>query len=249
MIKVYMGIPSTGNRSDAQNYHLREIERKYKDKVELVYPKQCVFRIFHDYARNCVVDEFLRSDCDILWFLDSDVVPPINILDLVTEHGDKWKLAGAPYPVFMTPSGVDGPQVIYTVYRNDGKGLTPTEIPTGGGTDFVDGIATGCIFIRREVIEQLKKPYFEFKFKEDTREMSMGEDLGFCVKVNELGLKFFTDFSMVCKHYKTVDLLEVNNYAIQYAQNLLLAYQRGLRQQIAERKLGMSRPKSGLILP
>ncbi len=94
MIKIYMGIPSTGNRRDTQSYNLREIEKRYRDKVELVYPEQCIHRIFHDFARNATVEEFLKTDCDILWFLDSDITPPCDVLDLVVEHGEKWKVAG-----------------------------------------------------------------------------------------------------------------------------------------------------------
>lgn len=249
MVKVFLGIPSTGERSDAQIYTLRKLEEKYKDKIKLVYPEIFVGRIFHDFARNAYVEEFLKSDCDILWFLDSDIVPPIDILDIVTEHQDEWKLAGAPYPVFITPSGMQGPQVVFTVYRRDERGFYPTEIPTQG-IDRVDGIATGCLFIKKEVIKRLEKPYFEFKYDTETREIKEGEDLGFCRKVNDLGYKFFVDYSKVCKHYKKVCLLDVNNYAIQYANNAVSAYDRGIRQIFAKRELGLSQPKkSGIIIP
>ena len=36
-LKVFMGIPSTGSRHDAQNYFLRRLERDLADKVEFVY--------------------------------------------------------------------------------------------------------------------------------------------------------------------------------------------------------------------
>src|SRR4051812_8912917 len=100
-IKVYMGIPSTGDRVDSQSYALRVIEKRYADQVELVYPKDCVQRIFHDAARNAIVEEFLASDCDVLWFLDSDICPPPHVIELVTKHWDKWEAAGAPYPIWM----------------------------------------------------------------------------------------------------------------------------------------------------
>lgn len=249
MIKVYLGIPSLGMRSDAQGYVLRDLEAKYKDKITLVYPDKCVFRKPHDYARNCIVEDFLKSDCDILWFLDADVVPPLHVLDLITEHGDKWDLAGAPYPVFMTPGGYETPQVVYTVYNRDEKGFHAAAIPSEG-TGFVDGIATGCQFVKRAVFEKMQKPYYAFKYHPETCEIIEGEDLGFCRKVSDLGFKFFTDFSMLCRHYKDgIDLVEVNNYAISYAQVQVAAYDQGIRQALAKRKLGLSRPKSGLIVP
>lgn len=250
--RIYMGIPSTGTRSDYQTYLLRDLEKKYGEQIELVYPERCTHRIFHDYARNEIVKEFLKSDCDILWFLDSDVVPPQHVLDLVTKHGDMWDLAGAPYPVFMTPEEGGGPQVVMCVYTQDEAGLHAAQVPQSG-TAMVDGLATGCIFIKREVFAQLQEPYFEFKHDEKSRRILEGEDLGFCRKVNEKGYKFFTDFGMVCKHYKQVDLLEVNNYAITYANKAIMAFE----QQIKPTLLALAkqvdalkaRNKSGLILP
>jgi hypothetical protein len=231
MIKLYMGLPSTGDRSDFQTYVLRDLEKKYADKITFVYPQACVFRKFHDFARNAIVEDFLATDCDILWFLDSDVAPPPNVLDLITEHGEHWDLAGAPYPVFMTPDGYKGPQVVMCVYNQGEKGLHASAVPNKGHA-MVDGLATGCLFIKRDVFSKLKKPYFEFKFEPETRYLTEGEDLGFCRKVNDLGYKFFTDYSMVCKHYKMVDLLEVNNYAIDYSNQSVLQYDAHIRPTV-----------------
>jgi hypothetical protein len=147
MIKVYMGLPSTGTRSDQQCYALRELEERYKDTIKLVYPEQCIFRSFHDFARNEVVDEFLASDCDVLWFLDADVCPPKHVLDLITCHWDKWKCSGATYPIFMPIPGTSegDPVVQFTAYKGiTDHGIRLNEVPSKG-TDFLDGLATGCL--------------------------------------------------------------------------------------------------------
>ncbi len=252
-IKLYVAVPSIGTVCDVQTYALRQLERDYGDRIEFVYPANCTHRKFHDFARNEMVEDFLKSDCDLIWFLDSDVSPPPHVLDLVTKYGEHWDLAGAPYPVFMTPEGYSGPQVVMCVYTNDGFGMHASKVPYTG-TAMVDGLATGCLFIKREVFSKLSKPYFEFKFSPESKQLTEGEDLGFCRKVNELGYKFFTDFSMVCKHYKTVDLLEVNNYAISYANEAVKAYDAGIRPQVEAlaakyREATAGRSKSGLILP
>lgn len=259
MIKLYMGLPSTGERSDFQTYILRDLEKKYGDRIEFIYPEHCTHRKFHDFARNAIVEDFIASGADILWFLDSDVAPAPHVLDLITLHGDHWDLAGAPYPVFMTPEGYKGPQIVMCVYTQGENGLHASAVPTKG-TAMVDGLATGCLFIKRDVISKLKKPYFEFKFDAETRNLTEGEDLGFCRKANELGYKFFTDFSMVCKHYKHVDLLEVNNYAIDYSNQSVLAYDAQIREKVQKLALEnielkkrlqalSGRTQSGLILP
>lgn len=252
-----MGVCSTGDRHDAQNYFMRRMEKMYGDRIEFVYPEIFVGRIFHDHARNAYVKQFLATDCDILWFLDSDIVPSERVLELVTTHLDKWECAGAPYPVWMSQIGYDGPQITYTVYKKteDGKGMRPAEIPDSG-IDFVDGIATGCIFIKRQVIEKLQEPYFEFKYDSKTREITEGEDLGFCLKVNELGIRFFIEYSMLCHHFKRISLLDVSNYVEMQKQAVLEVSDRAYRQSIAKMKLKemnkpkkVESPKSRLILP
>lgn len=251
-----MGIPSVGTRSDHQCYAMRRIEERYKDKIEFVYPELQVQRIFHDFARNGVVEDFLKTDCDVLWFLDADVVPHQDTMELITEHWDKWMLAGCPYPIWMGNKECDNePQVFFTIYKEiEGGGLTYTKT-TGKGCEFVGGLATGCMFIKRGVFDLLEKPYFEFKFKPDTREMIEGEDLGFCLKVNQLGMQFFVDHSLLASHYKTVNLFDVNNYAISYANAKVLDYDAAIRPQVKalEEKLRakVSAPKnqSKLILP
>ena len=234
--KLFVAIPSVGSIVDSQVYALREIENRYKDWIEFVYPKQLVQRIFHDSARNGLVEEFLESECDIMWFLDSDVAPPKHILDLITIHSDKWQAAGAPYPIFVhLPGSVDSnPKIAFTAYKNSNEtktGMALAAIPDSG-IDIVDGLATGCLFIKREVFSKLEKPYFEFKYNKETRVIEEGEDLGFCLKLQKLGIKFFTDYSMVCKHKKTVCLLELNNYAIEYANAKIGAYDSFVREQV-----------------
>ncbi len=258
-IKMFMGIPSNGERHDSQNYFLRRMEKQFGDKIEFVYPEIFVGRIFHDHARSAYVKQFLATDCDLMWFLDSDIVPSERVLELITKHYDKWEVAGAPYPVWMSQAGYEGPQITYTVYKSmgEGKGLSPAPIPEQG-IDFVDGIATGCIFIKRHVFEKLQEPYFEFKYDTSTREIIEGEDLGFCLKVNKLGYKFFIDYSMICHHFKKVSLLDVSNYVEMKKQEVLEISDRAYRQSIAKMKLRemskpkpskIEQPKSRLILP
>lgn len=228
-----MGIPSTGNRSDAQCYLLRILDKNYSDKIEFIYPDNCVFRIHHDFARNDVVKDFLKSEADILWFLDSDVVPPPDVLDIVVNHHEEWELAGAPYPLFMVPAGQEIQHIVFSVYKHKGEsgGFSLANIPNKG-TGFVGGVGTGCMFIKKEVFNKLSQPYFEFKYKDSTREIAVGEDLDFCAKVNDLGYRFFIDYSKVCKHYKNVCLRNVSDYAMMYAKKVMDGYIEELKKNL-----------------
>lgn len=270
-IKIYCGWTSTGQREDVHIYLMRDLIDRYGDEIELVLPDMCVHRLFHDAARCAVVEEFLATDCDILWFLDSDVVPPTHVLDLVVHHQDKWEIAGAPYPIFMAVPGRSDMSVLFTVYKGldsnpAGRGIYMHETPQEG-TEFVDGLATGCLFIKRSVFEKLEKPYFEFKYDTETRRIKEGEDLGFALKCNDAGVKFFVDYGMVCKHFKRVCLLDMNNYAITMSNAKTLEYDKIIRGQVdeaikasynaglkkgleeARSNAGPSKTKSGLLLP
>lgn len=273
--KIYCGWLSTGQREDIQLYQFQEWKERYGDHVELVLPEVCTHQMFHDAARNGVVEDFLATDCDILWFLDSDVSPPPHVLDLVVHHKDKWKVAGAPYPLWMPTPGTGEFSILFTVYNgiSDGskegsqRGIFMSEVPEEG-TAFVDGLATGCLFIKREVFESMKKPYFEFKFHPETRRIQEGEDLGFALKCHDLGIKFFVDYGMVCRHFKKVNLLDMNNYAMSLRNSAVLsyhdevkpkieeaykaAYEAGLkkgRSETAKSAPSLPKTKAGLILP
>lgn len=238
MIRVYVATPTVGTVVDSQVHFMRKIAEQYAGRVELVYPDRCVRRIFHDFARNAMVEDFLDSGCDVLWFLDSDVTPPEHILDLVTESYDKWKVAGGIYPIFMPTPGNDHNSVMWAAYaKATGKGYHPCASIPDEGRDFVDGLATGCIMVKREVFTEIlpERPFFKFSYDENTRTMTEGEDFYFIRRCNEKGLKFFTDFSMRCKHQKSVDLMDVNEYAIRVADEAVAKYQAMIKEEIAKR--------------
>jgi hypothetical protein len=277
-VKIYLGIPSMGDRWDYQVYCLRDIEKRYADEVELVFPQDCVHRFQHDFARNEIVEEFLNSDCDVLWFLDADVAPAAHVLDLVTIHANKnWLAAGAPYPLWLNNNTSGNLAVAYTVYKgtapdaNGNTGLKYASVLTSGGSEFVDGLATGCLFLKRELFEKLEKPYFQFKRKPESQECIEGEDLGFALKLKNLGIKYFVDHGMVCGHYKKVNLLDVQNYATEMSNAkviamheqikgeidlaIKMAFQKGVSEGHKQATAGAlksampNRTQSGLILP
>ena len=246
MIKLYVSVPTNGVVADSQLFFWKRAEAKYKDQIQFIWPTHCVRRIFHDFSRNAHAEEFLKSEADIWFQLDSDVVPPDDIFDIVLKH-ELWDCAGGVYPVFMTPSGEDRPQVVFTVYKGRGeKGYQAANIPKSG-TDYVDGLGTGCMFVKRHVLEKMSKPYFEFKYDSTTRFLIEGEDLGFCQKVNDLGYKFYVDYSMACKHYKNVCLLDVNNYAQEFAGRSIQQYDSLIRPQLLALETALKKKKSGLV--
>lgn len=229
-----------GDRLDYHIYIIDEWRKRYDEEIEFVFPEKCERFFGHDYARNMHVEAFLASDADIMLFLDADIIPPPHLMDLITIHGKNgWLAAGAPYPVWMTQPGGSQMTCQFTAYKGNaptsegGRGFSLGQVPRQG-TEWVDGLATGCLMLRRELFKQLKKPYFEFKRDPETCQVIEGEDLGFAFKLQDKGIKFFCDHGMVCGHEKRVNLIDVQNYATALANDKIMSMHAEMRPQIED---------------
>lgn len=164
--------------------------------------------------RNQIVRKFLAGDWDYLFMLDDDTYPIKNPFILL-EH-DKPVVAGV-YP------GRGSLGVHFHVYKwGDNfpeeffcKHYDPEDRV---GLRQVDAIATGCMLIKREVLEEMTatKGYsapFEDLFDEDGV-LITNDDLAFCKKCWELGIEVWADWDLVCDHFKTVSLLEMMKFII-----------------------------------
>ena len=141
---------------------------------------------------------------------------------------------------------------VLVIKNSEGK-LVRCDCPTEGER-YIDGVATGCLFIKRGVFSKLEAPYFEFKYDPKSRAISEGEDLGFCKKVSELGYKFYVNFALACDHEKKVSLLAVSNYAMTFASDAINAYDKQFRSSLTRFKMQQQmakqeEAKSKLILP
>jgi len=145
--------------------------------------------------RNVLVKEFLKSDCDYLLMIDSDNPPPPNVLDLI--ELDKGFI-GLPTPINL--SYIKGLTEIYWNIKKDGV-WTKQE---GQGLQEVESVGTGCVLIRRDVLEQIEHPFTTVRNEDDLR--IVGTDVAFCNKCKDKGIKVYTHWDYKCGHYKTLDI-------------------------------------------
>jgi GT2 family glycosyltransferase len=160
----------------------------------------------HDSARNFVVQTFLKGDNTHLFFLDSDVVPPLGALD---------ELLKANVPIITgcyagmrkdTKEGVWKKQ--YHVFDRvvDEKGMERSQPMWGEGVQPIRRCGAGCLLIAREVLEAIDtEPWFKFQYDERGN-MKYGEDIDFCMKAEEHGYVINAHFGVICEHAKTVML-------------------------------------------
>jgi hypothetical protein len=150
--------------------------------------------------RNVIVEEFLKTDAQWLLMIDSDNPPPKNVLDLMEEDKD---VIGCP-----TPINLNWMQGINNFYWNVFDDAKPRK-EEGEGLEKVDAIGTGCILIRRSVLEKIKTPFTTVRDKTDKR--IVGTDLAFCERCAGENIDVYAHWFFTCKHYKEMELSSVKN--------------------------------------
>lgn len=159
-----------------------------------------------DSNRNRITYEFLHGDWDYLAMFDEDNYPLKNPFDLLDFDKD---VIGGIYPGW----GKDG--LRFHVYRKEYaekdnpesityKQYAPIERE---GLKRVDAIGTGCIFIKRKVLETIKTP-FSYIYNEFGA-LKFSDDMAFCKRCDEAGFEIYAHWDFPVEHYKTVPLLQV----------------------------------------
>jgi hypothetical protein len=153
-------------------------------------------------ARNKAVATFLRTDATHLMFVDCDVLIQEDAVVLLAAM-DKDIACGC-YPSTKAPKGVEHMFIPYiTITRND-RWLSAwfdgiLEVQAGG---------TGCMLIKREVLETLGWQWFQWPFWLDKRGdlKHHSDDVDFCMRAREAGFKIFAHGNVRCGHMKRVDI-------------------------------------------
>lgn len=189
---IYLGVLNQGEiRTDlAQVINLIIQNDSYR--IMLTYPNAKPIT----NNRNTIVQKFLATDCDYLMMIDSDIVPPVNVLNLVDFDKDIItplmfvKQKGMLIPLFLK--------------RNKDGLYDAADYMNKVGLQEVDATGTGCIVIRRNVLEQVKHP-FENVYDEDGIK-TLGNDFYFCQKAKKLGFTSWVHLDYVAGHHTPQDL-------------------------------------------
>lgn len=147
------------------------------------------YSVPHDSNRNLIVKRFLKTNKKWLIMIDSDVVPPKNLLSIL--NTDK-KIIGCPAYGLKLNSPVlaafTKKKHKYVSYNGKKKGEVE-----------VDAVGTACISIHRSVFEKLKPPYFRFGYDENGV-MNNGEDFYFCELAKKNGFKIYINWNFEVMH-------------------------------------------------
>ena len=169
------------------------------------------------YARNIIVEKFLESPCQWLIMVDDDQVVPENFWQMVTV-GNADVVSGKthcwvgngylPGRLRVNQYGlIKREEIEYPECYN----ISPTA-EVEKGPYVVPIVGTGCIAIRRHVIEALGPNCFQFSYRRNGSIMG-GEDINFSQACNQSGFVIAVHPGVKFGHMKTVDLGQVDEYA------------------------------------
>lgn len=171
------------------------------------YPTMSVQPV--DNARNEIVEEFLKSDCTHLFFVDSDTIPPEDALDKLLAI-DSDIATGITPIIELDQNRVNDSSGFYK--RSNILGMDDQLVQPETGIVDAKGTGGACLLIKRHVIEKMSKPLFRFIYKDchpdgvdfGTKKDMMSEDYYFCAKALNEGFSIKCDSSIVCRHQKSI---------------------------------------------
>lgn len=205
--KLYLAVPNNGNIHPELGVWLINMQHslnKIPQYEGLVIDLRMASPV--DNARNIIVKNFLQSDCTHLLMIDSDIVPTYGTIE----------------KLFIANKDVIGPKM--PIWMGIEKGLTypahsekDDENTNLKGIREVDFIGTGCILVKRKVIQDTFKPLFRFIVDHDGIVVKP-EDNFFCNAIRKAGFKIFVHQDITVKHFRQIELSEINSFIIRHTQ-------------------------------
>lgn len=188
------------------------------------------------HGRNQIVDQFLTTDCDWLWWIDSDMSFRPDTLDRMVEEADPDTRPILGALCFAVMRG-HGQEVIPTLYAltDDDPPLPArvTRLPEPAGVYQFSATGAGCLLVHRTVFEKVAEykptpdarpfgersfPWFEFAPWQTAEGADvMGEDLTFCYRAAAAGFPTHVDTRIVVGHVKPL-VYDDRAYYAQFGQ-------------------------------
>lgn len=194
---IFIGIPTRGViYTDTSEYLYDVVVTDHSGQI--VLPPFFTNVAPVSMARNLIVEKFMASEADYLYMIDDDEVPPLGVVQAMIAKN-------APVVVIDCPSKHSGKS---NIFKND------------DGTIAATGF--GCALFKREVFQRLQGKWFDlyprrtveksggkwvFPILDDAPPNSWGgEDINFCMKLQEHGIPIITVEGAVCTHLEAVEL-------------------------------------------
>lgn len=194
MKKICVGIPHTGlfNWQTLTSLLSLQIPPNYTLNYHLI--GSC---LVYD-AREKIVQHAKDTKSDYILMLDSDMVPPADMVVKMIAHMERCPDMDAVTGMAFKRTAPFQPCFYSTVRYNKNTLLpelaSPIEWPADGGLLKIEGAGMACMMLRTSVFDRLgQAPYF-FPLP------NMGEDLTCCLKMKAKGMQMYVDLTIDVGH-------------------------------------------------
>lgn len=118
-------------------------------------------RVKNFRARTMLVEKAIEEECSHAFFLDSDHIVPMNMLEFFMENADAAMVSG------LVVKRAHPYNVVAFTMRPDGN-LVAVHIKQNTGVHELVVCAMGCTLINLELLQKLKKPWwYDGRFRSD----------------------------------------------------------------------------------
>jgi hypothetical protein len=136
-------------------------------------------------ARRNLVDIFLKSDFDYIWWVDSDMKFPVDApMKLLARNKD---IVGVNYRRRRFPNanftGMMGGAGQFTEFQTNDN--SPS-------MELIDVLPHGCVLVKREVYEKIPHPHYLQEYIPELN-LEIGEDIFFCQQAQKAGYQVWCD--------------------------------------------------------
>lgn len=152
-------------------------------------------------CRETLVDKFLETDADYLFFLDDDTIPMLDAIEKLLLM-DKDIATGITWG--KRADEINKPMI---GYQNPINGAPQWDTNWVWPDIFqIDVCGLSCCLIKRKILESLDKPRFLWNWKYRHKdggvtEVYQGEDIFFCIKAREAGFEVWCNSDVRCQHF------------------------------------------------
>jgi hypothetical protein len=173
-------------------------------------------------ARNYLVQEFLDSGLDWLWFVDTDMQFPADALDRLLEVADP----DARPVVGGLCFSLKGREMCSTLMQKNADGVTYS-LAIGWPVNEVvevDATGAGCLLIHRRVLERMGQafPSPNRWFADEVHDgVDIGHDIVFCERVKSLGYPVYVHTGVGIGHLK-IEQYDFGSYVRWVTRNRFL---------------------------
>jgi len=142
-------------------------------------------------GRRLIQERAVEKGYDLIWFVDSDIIPESNALSALVSHR-KHIISGVCL-VAMNMNGTSKPMPNIYSYNEEEECMKPINLEQIEANPVeISSSGFGCVLISKDVFKDIRIRYLE--------ECMAGEDMAFFADAKEKGFRAYADTSIRCDH-------------------------------------------------